>query len=60
MRNLRGLFPWVLYDFRTLRRLSSRQGGWNRKGLIAEDKTTRKRAFTVLRDFYRAMPGRSG
>lgn len=52
---VRGMTPWVLYDFRTERRQTAFQRGWNRKGLIAEDKTTRKRAFAVLADHYRAM-----
>jgi beta-glucuronidase len=58
MRRLRGVIPWVLYDFRTLRRFNSRQGGFNRKGLIADDKTTRKRAFAVLQAFYAELAGR--
>ena len=55
MHHLRGLFPWVLYDFRTLRRMNSLQHGFNRKGLIAEDKTTRKAAFAALQDFYASI-----
>ncbi|MBU1176718.1 MAG: glycoside hydrolase family 2 [Alphaproteobacteria bacterium] len=47
-----GVFPWILYDFRSLRRQTSVQRGWNRKGLIAEDKSTRKRAFEVLAERY--------
>ncbi|NYZ16111.1 glycoside hydrolase family 2 [Azospirillum sp. RWY-5-1] len=52
---VRGLTPWILYDFRTERRQTAFQRGWNRKGLIAEDKTTRKRAFAVLADHYSAL-----
>ncbi len=47
-----GVFPWILYDFRSLRRQTSVQRGWNRKGLIADDKLTRKRAFTILAEHY--------
>ncbi|MCB1971679.1 MAG: hypothetical protein KDG54_14865 [Geminicoccaceae bacterium] len=47
-----GLFPWLLYDFRSLRRQTTRQRGWNRKGIIAEDKTTRKMGFQALRMAY--------
>ena len=47
-----GQFPWILYDFRSLRRQTSVQRGWNRKGLIAEDKITRKLAFKVLAERY--------
>ncbi|RXT48139.1 glycoside hydrolase family 2 [Bosea sp. Tri-44] len=43
-----GIAAWLLYDFRTERRQTGFQKGFNRKGLIAEDKTTRKLAFAVL------------
>lgn len=52
---VRGLTPWLLYDFRSERRQTAFQRGWNRKGLIAEDKTTRKRAFAVLAEHYQAQ-----
>lgn len=52
---VRGLTPWILYDFRTERRQTAFQRGWNRKGLIAEDKVTRKRAFAVLAAHYHAL-----
>jgi beta-glucuronidase len=45
---VRGLAAWLLYDFRSPRRQTSFQRGWNRKGLIAEDKHTRKLAFNAL------------
>ena len=47
-----GIFPWLLYDFRSERRQTAHQRGWNRKGLIAEDKTTRKAAFDTLKTAY--------
>ena len=47
-----GMAVWILYDFRTERRKTRFQQGWNRKGLIAEDKTTRKPAFHALQDLY--------
>ena len=49
-----GFCPWLLYDFRTERRQNKFQRGYNRKGLIADDKRTRKRAFARLAAFYRA------
>ena len=49
-----GMTPWILYDFRTERRQNVFQRGFNRKGLIAADKTTRKRAFDVLAASYAA------
>jgi beta-glucuronidase len=45
---IRGLFPWLLYDFRSERRQTRFQGGFNRKGLIADDKATRKLAFDIV------------
>lgn len=47
-----GMAPWLLYDFRSERRQTVFNQGFNRKGLIAEDKTTRKLAFDVLAKFY--------
>ncbi|SNT73683.1 glycoside hydrolase family 2 protein [Paracoccus seriniphilus] len=49
---VKGMSPWILYDFRTERRQGIYQRGWNRKGLIAADKTTRKAAFDILAAFY--------
>jgi beta-glucuronidase len=48
-----GLAAWLLYDFRTERRQTSFQRGFNRKGLICADKTTKKLAFEVLAECYR-------
>ena len=50
---IRGFSPWILYDFRSPRRQNRFQQGYNRKGLIAEDKRTRKLAFGVLQEYYR-------
>lgn len=49
---VKGLSPWILYDFRAERRYNKYQKGYNRKGLIAADKKTRKLAFYVLQRFY--------
>ena len=51
-----GLAAWLLYDFRTERRQTSFQRGFNRKGLIGADKNTRKAAFDALAECYRNMP----
>jgi beta-glucuronidase len=54
MPQWRGATPWILADFRSPRRpLPVIQDGWNRKGLIGEN-GTKKKAFFVLQDFYRA------
>ena len=48
-----GASIWVLYDFRTDRRQTQHQRGWNLKGIIAADKTTKKLGFSALADAYR-------
>jgi beta-glucuronidase len=53
---VRGLCAWLLYDFRSERRQTRFQRGFNRKGLIAEDKMTRKAAFHALAELYRQLP----
>lgn len=48
----RGVSPWILYDFRSPKRvLPGIQDGWNRKGVIGQN-GTKKQAFFILRDFY--------
>ncbi|MBN1646792.1 MAG: hypothetical protein JW874_02050 [Spirochaetales bacterium] len=51
---VKGMSPWILYDFTCPRRQNRYQNGYNRKGLIAEDKQTRKLPFYVLQQFYRS------
>lgn len=51
----RGVSPWILYDFRSPKRvLPNVQDGWNRKGLVGEN-GTKKKAFFVLKNFYNEM-----
>jgi len=53
IKNLRGITPWILADFRSPRRnLSGIQDGWNRKGLIGAETGMKKKAFYILKDFY--------
>lgn len=50
--NLVGISPWVLFDFRSPRRLNSDyQRGWNRKGLLS-DKGLRKKSWYIMLDYY--------
>ncbi len=51
---IRGISPWILYDFRSLRRTNPIQDYYNLKGLLSADKTYRKPAFFVLQSFYTA------
>ncbi len=55
-----GMSPWILYDFRVERRQNIFQRGFNRKGLIGADKTTKKAAFGVLAGFYREKAAGEG
>lgn len=51
--SLRGISPWILFDFRSPRRtLPGIQDGYNRKGLVS-DRGQPKLAFEVLRRHYR-------
>ncbi|MCR5768240.1 MAG: glycoside hydrolase family 2 [Lachnospiraceae bacterium] len=52
---IKGISPWILYDFRCPRRTSSIQKYYNRKGLLDETKTYRKPAFYVLQRYYREV-----
>lgn len=52
---IKGMTPWILYDFRCPRRTHYIQKYYNRKGLCSADKTYRKPAFEVLQKFYLEM-----
>ena len=53
--NYMGLAPWILADFRSPKRNNpTYQEGWNNKGLV-DHKGNKKKAFYVLRDYYREM-----
>ncbi len=56
---VKGISPWILYDFRVERRQNMYQRGWNRKGLIASDKETKKQAFHLLSAFYGELKGKA-
>jgi len=47
-----GIFPWILFDFKSPVRMNPKQGGFNRKGLAAEDKRYRKMAFETVREYF--------
>jgi len=52
---VRGLSPWILYDFKSPRRTNNFQEGYNRKGLIAEDKKTKKMAYSTVQELYKRL-----
>ncbi len=50
--NLRGVSPWILFDFRSPFRMHpANQEGWNRKGLVS-DQGIRKKAWYIMHDYY--------
>jgi beta-glucuronidase len=52
---LRGMTPWLLFDFRSPKRMNpTYQQYWNRKGLISET-GQKKKGFYVLKGFYDVM-----
>jgi len=52
---IKGMTPWILFDFRCPRRTAKIQGLYNRKGLVGSDRKTFKPAFYVLQDFYKGL-----
>jgi beta-glucuronidase len=53
--NVAGAIPWLLFDFRTPRRMNPFQGMFNRKGLLSEGLRTRKRAFRAVKEIYQSL-----
>lgn len=50
--NLRGVSPWILFDFRSPFRLHPvNQEGWNRKGLVS-DQGHRKKAWHIMKKYF--------
>jgi beta-glucuronidase len=47
-----GIAPWLLYDFKTPRRLNARQKMYNLKGLADRRKSVRKKAFYLVQRRY--------
>ena len=50
---VKGLCPWIFFDFRCPRRLHHMQNYYNIKGLLSADKKYRKPAFEVMKGFYK-------
>lgn len=48
-----GIFPWILFDFKSPVRMNPKQGYFNRKGLAAEDKKYRKMAFETVKEYFK-------
>lgn len=54
---IKGMTPWILYDFRCPRRTNAIQKYYNTKGLLSADKKYRKLAFYILQNFYKSIMG---
>lgn len=49
---IRGITPWILYDYASMRRMSSLQKGYNLKGIIGKDRIYKKKAYEVVKSVY--------
>lgn len=49
---IKGICPWILYDFRCPRRLHTMQNYYNLKGLLSADKSHKKLAYYAMKEFY--------
>ncbi len=54
---VKGISPWILYDFRCPRRLHYLQDYYNTKGLCSADKSYKKQAFYILQQYYKERAG---
>lgn len=50
-----GVTPWLLYDFKTPRRLNAYQRMFNLKGLMERTKTHKKKAFYLVQQIYKEL-----
>lgn len=49
---VQGIFPWILFDFRSPVRLNPLQDSFNRKGLMGADQSYKKMAYEVVKAYY--------
>jgi beta-glucuronidase len=57
---IQGTAPWILYDYRTPKRLGAYQKGYNIKGLVTADRKREKPAFAVMKKFYEEVRKNEG
>jgi beta-glucuronidase len=50
-----GMTPWILYDFKTPKRVNKYQNMYNLKGLLDKEKKYKKQAYFTVRDFYQKL-----
>ncbi|WP_077611102.1 glycoside hydrolase family 2 protein [Clostridium sp. Marseille-P2415] len=49
---IQGTAPWILFDYRTPKRLGTYQKGYNIKGLVTADRKREKPAFLIMKEYY--------
>jgi beta-glucuronidase len=49
---IRGITPWILYDYASMRRMHTDQKGYNLKGIISKDRMHKKLAYYVVQKVY--------
>lgn len=52
---IRGITPWILYDYRSMRRMSHMQKGYNIKGVIDKDRKHKKLAYYEVQKVYQSL-----
>lgn len=52
---IRGIAPWILYDYRSMRRMSHLQKGYNLKGIIDKDRKHKKLAYYEVKKVYQSL-----
>ncbi len=52
---IKGMSPWILFDFRCPRRTNIDQRFYNLKGLVTQDKKHKKIAYRCLKKFYQGL-----
>ena len=49
---VRGISPWILYDYKTQVRMNHYQKGINLKGLISKERDYKKQAYYTVKEYY--------
>lgn len=52
---IRGITPWILYDYASMRRMNFMQKGYNLKGVITADRKHEKLACGIIRNAYQKI-----
>ena len=55
---IKGVSPWIFFDFRCPRRAHKVQNYYNIKGLLSADKSYKKPAYFAMKEFYSTWGGR--